>query len=120
MCKHASRSGIVVRVNIMDATTNMEDGSISLRIPREEFLLQKTEMMVLEKAAQSIADEFVKQNMPSILARIDQQAIANLAIADGANAIKDMLDKKLPDRVDTIVKKEVYQRGIFGGVRRVA
>lgn len=73
----------------------------------------------VKEAAHVIAELVIAEHQEKIIAKIDQQAIANLVIAEAGNSIKNMLDKKLPDRVDQIVEKQVYQRGFLGGVRRI-
>jgi hypothetical protein len=74
----------------------------------------------VKEAAHVIAEQVIAELQEKIIAKINQQAIANLVIAESGNSIKDMLDKKLPDRVEHIVEKQVYQRGFLGGIRRVA
>ena len=75
---------------------------------------------VVTICAEHIAAVFLEQHQTDVLAQLDPQAIANLAVAASGGAIRDMLGKKLPD-VTHIVKApaEVYQRGIFGGLRKI-
>jgi hypothetical protein len=74
---------------------------------------------VMRAIADKLADEYVKSHGQEILAKLDQQAIANLTIAEAANGIRDAIHKKLPDVIHTRVEREVYQRGVLGKLRRV-
>lgn len=44
---------------------------------------------ILHKVAQAIADRYVLENFPQIAAKLDQNAIANLAIADASKKIAE-------------------------------
>lgn len=74
---------------------------------------------IFAEIARQIATEYVKQHQQEILASIDPQAVANLVVAYSGNAVKDMLDKKLPDKVIKETETIVLQKGLFGGVRRI-
>jgi hypothetical protein len=77
----------------------------------------------IEKVSDHIAAEFIEKHGQEIAAKLDPVAIANLVIADGAAKTRELLDKKLPDRVEhhvrEITKTEVYQRGVLGGLKRL-
>jgi hypothetical protein len=73
----------------------------------------------LKEAAKLIAEKWCAEHYIEVAAKLDPQAIANLVIAKGASEIKKTLEERLPGRVDTIVEREVYQRGLLGGMRRV-
>ena len=88
-----------------DAKNCMNQFTVSLP---DEGLFQMQERafpLILEKIAEQIAEKFVKTHGTKIMKAMDPVAIANLSVAMAGNAVKDMLDKKLPDRVDTIVHK---------------
>lgn len=81
---------------------------------------------VLERAiqmtAEHIAAVWVEQHQQELLAKLDPQAVANLAVAAAGGAIRDILGKKLPDVVQHHHHRdppEVYQRSVFGGLRRI-
>lgn len=73
----------------------------------------------LDKAAEHIAAVFLETHQNEILAKLDPQAVANLAIAASGAAVRDVLAKKLPDTERVIERAVVYQRGVFGGLRRL-
>lgn len=79
--------------------------------------------MFLREAAKAVADRYVAEHYQEIVALIDQKAIATLSVAEGAAAIRESLEKDIPHRVETIVrentKREVYQRGLLGGLKRI-
>lgn len=74
-----------------------------------------------EMVARDIADRFLADKAQEILACLDPQAVANLAVADSAASVREALHKKLPDKIVDVVRteSEVWQRGIFGGMRRI-
>jgi len=89
---------------------------------QEEWMLDMPNMVmrrVIEMAAEQITKEFVEKHSQDIIKCIDQQAIATLVVAEAGNAVKDMLDKKLPDKIEKVVETQVYQRGFFGGISRI-
>jgi hypothetical protein len=77
--------------------------------------------LAVEKVADAIAERYLADHMQEIVSLIDQQAVANLAVADAAGAIREQLAKKLPDKIVEVVRteREVYQRGVFGGMKRI-
>ena len=66
---------------------------------------------------EKVAERYVAENFPQIAAKLDQNAIANLAIAEASKKIAEEIQRK-PNIVHE-VEKQIFQRGIFGGVRRV-
>lgn len=75
----------------------------------------------IDAAASAIAERFLADHLQDVLAMLNPEAIANLAVADAAGAIRETLHKKLPDKILEVVRteREVYQRGVFGGMRRI-
>jgi len=59
--------------------------------------------MILQEIADKVADEIVKNHLPEILAKIDQQAIATMCVASAGAKINEILAKKIPDKVLEIV-----------------
>jgi 23S rRNA maturation mini-RNase III len=103
----------------VDVTENAEQYETILRISHVEaaYLGRAVYEKAVEIAAHRIADAFVAAHQQDVFAKMDAQAIANLAVAEATNAVRETIHKKLPDVVE--VKREVYQRGVFGGLRRV-
>jgi len=77
--------------------------------------------MVMEKVADAIANEYIEKNFAEIMGKISPEAIANMAIAEAGAKINETLNKKMPDKIIEIEKRstEIYQRGIFGGMKRI-
>ena len=83
--------------------------------------------LVMEKIADAIAAEYVKTHQQDILAAIDAQAVANLAVADAAASIRKTVDigvrqlhRDMEDAVDEMRRpREVLTPGWFGVKRSV-
>lgn len=77
---------------------------------------------VLREAARLMAEKIVAEKFQDIVAAIDVQAIANLSVAEAATEINKTLKEKIPDKVIEIhrTQREVYQRGVFGSLKRVS
>ena len=75
----------------------------------------------IELIAKDVAAKFIEEHATDILKALDPVAIANLAIADSRASIREALHTKLPDKILEIVREDrtVYQRGIFGGMKRI-
>lgn len=73
---------------------------------------------ILQKIVQLVAERYVAENYPQLIAKIDQQAIANLVIAESGKKIAEEIRLTPPPPV-VVKDTEIYQRGIFGGVTRV-
>lgn len=76
---------------------------------------------VLRITADKISDELIKNHLPEILEKISVEALANMTIAQAGAEINRTLKEKIPDKIFNIEteKTVVYQRGIFGGLKRV-
>ena len=74
------------------------------------------------KIADAVAEHFLGEHLQETLALLNPEAVANLAVADAAGSIREALHKKLPDKIVEVVRKEteVYQRGVFGGLKRIS
>lgn len=90
----------------------------SMLLDQGQFRLLGTQLFsaALKLAAEKIADKLVEEHYQEISKNIDPQAIANLSIANAAAKTRELLDQKLPERVEKAV--EVYHTGLFG-TRRV-
>lgn len=76
----------------------------------------------LDKVADAIAERFLADHLQEVLAMLNPEAVANLAVADAAGSIREALHKKLPDKIVEVERRgpgEVWQRGIFGGMKRI-
>lgn len=76
---------------------------------------------IIQEIVRAVADRYVTEHYGEIVSKIDQQAIANLAIAESGKKIAEAITAKptILHDTKTEVKTEVYERGIFGGTRRV-
>ncbi len=76
---------------------------------------------IMSRIAAAVAERYVAEHYQEIAKLIDQQAIATLSVAEGAAAIRETLQKKLPDRIMEVERTSVavLQRGLFGAVKRV-
>jgi len=75
----------------------------------------------IQIVAEKIAQQFIDDHGAEILAALDVQAIANLAIADSGRAVRESLEKQIPREVrhEHHTEREVYKVGLFGGIKRV-
>lgn len=104
----------------MQYTEPMETRLVMEFSPTEIFNSREFIETVIKEAGRAIADHIIQNHSIEITEKISQQAIATTAVAMAGAEINDTLKKKLPDRIDRIVDKQVYQRGIFGGVKRIS
>lgn len=75
---------------------------------------------VLSKIAEAIAAEYLRVHQQEILAAIDPQAVANLAVADAAAAVRQTLDDGLRGVHKEFARpREVLMPGLFGVKRGV-
>jgi predicted transcriptional regulator len=74
--------------------------------------------VLVQRIACAIADRYVAEHYAEIMAKLDQNAIANLAIAEAGKKIAEEI-QRVPNTIHE-KRVEIYQRGIFGGLRRVS
>lgn len=76
---------------------------------------------VIRQVAAAIAEQFLADHANDILAKLDPQAIANLAIADSGRAVREALEKQIPREVQHHhhTHREFFKVGLFGSVKRV-
>lgn len=78
---------------------------------------------VMEQIILNVADRYVQENYAEIVSLLDQKAIANMAVATAAAAVNKTLGEKIPNKIlrveEVRVDKQVFQRGIFGGMTRI-
>jgi len=96
--------------------------SLIATFDQSSFLERAFIEKVICEAARLMAEQIVADKFQEVMAAIDVQAIANLAVAEAAAEISKTLKADIPRRVVEIerTKREVYQRGVFGGVKRIS
>lgn len=104
-----------------DQKNNCTIFSATISIEEQLDLGNMIKRRVIEKVADAIANEYIEKNFAEIMGKISPEAIANMAIAEAGAKINETLNKKMPDKIIEIEKRttEVYQRGLFGGLKRI-
>lgn len=74
---------------------------------------------VVRQIAEAVATKYVDEHYAEIAALLDQNAIANLAIADAGKKIAEEIQRRPNIFHETEHHTEIYQRGLLGGLRRV-
>lgn len=73
---------------------------------------------IVQEIVRLTAERYVQENYPELISKLDQQAIANLVIAESGKKIAEEIRlTPPPPRVERETK--VYQRGILGGLTRI-
>ena len=103
---------------------NQNSFSIIADVNKEVFLTKLPIAIfqeVVREVGKRIADEVMSKKGKEIMKSISPEAIANMAIAEAGAAVNETLKKKLPDKILEVVRKEteVWQRGFFGGMKRI-
>lgn len=94
------------------------------KVPRE-VLINEMPYAIFQEVVRQVADivakKVLEEKFDEIMQKISPEAIANMAIAEASAAVNETLHKKMPDKILEIEKRstEVYQRGVFGGLRRL-
>lgn len=87
------------------------------------YFAEATLNKAVHLAAEALAARICEELGPEIISKLDPQAIANMTIAEAGAAVNRTLKEKLPDKivevVRTVQQPVYYQRGIFGGLRRL-
>ncbi len=109
-----------LKMEIHDNHVNNEK-VFAFRIAQTAYMTEFVVDEMVREMAKQLAAVYIKDHFKEIMERVSPEAIANIAIAEAGAKINETLSKKLPDRVDTIRETdvEVYERGFFGGVKRV-
>lgn len=108
-----------------DTVVSSESGTAKYRVcvtaALEDVIDREMVRAVVHQIADKVADIYVAEHYQEIVAKIDQQAIANLSVAEAGVKIREALEKDIPGRVEHIIerKREVYQRGLLGGITRI-
>ena len=102
------------------------DKMINCRINIEETLNSHITTIIsqaIDKISDEVATQVIKHHLPEILEKISPEAIANMTIASAGEKINTTLNKKLPDKIlevtNEITKTQIYQKGLFGGLKRI-
>lgn len=99
----------------------MDDGAFLLRI--EDILADHAPGIFLRELATQFAERYLAEHYQELAAKVNQDAIATMTVAEIAAALKDSIEKttaaQQPTR--TIIEKEteIWQRGLLGGLKRI-
>lgn len=97
------------------------DMGIGMAIRVTDIDVERMAYAIYVEIARAIAERFVADNYQSIAALLDQNAIANLSVAEAGAKLRESLEKSIPGRtvIERHVDRQVWQRGLLGGVKRV-
>lgn len=100
---------------------SLANNSTSYVVEMDHILERLTPDLILSAIAVRVAEKYVAEHYQDIAELISQDAIATLSVAESAAKIRETLEKKMPDRVMEVVRtdREVWQRGLLGGMRRI-
>lgn len=93
------------------------DMKTTLAVSFHDRLTESLAETVFQRVVGLVAQRYVDENFATIAAKLDQNAIANLAIAEASKKIAEEIQRSpnIIHEKDT----QIYQRGVFGGMRRV-
>ena len=102
-------------------TRAVDTGAYIVQARVEDVMTAALPELLFREVVSRIAERYVADNYQQIAALISQDAIATLSVAEAAAKVRASLENEIPDRVREVerVKREVYQRGIFGGLKRI-
>jgi len=69
--------------------THADDTKITLAATFQDAICHQMPMALMRLVAEKIAERYVEENYTEIVAKLDQQAIANLAVADASKKIAE-------------------------------
>ena len=98
-------------------TKSITDGSEIIMAQFETPFLCEFPEAIFREVVNQIATRYVEEHYGEIAAKLDQNAIASLAIADAGKKIAEEIERK-----PTVLREEhtqIFQRGIFGAMRRI-
>lgn len=95
-----------------------------VRVSRIEVAQMQNEIAayIVKRVGEHIAADFLEKHGSEVMAKLSPEAVAQMAIAEAGAAVNDTLKRKLPDKIIEVERQSepvVYQRGIFGGLRRL-
>jgi hypothetical protein len=103
-------------VNV-ESFVNASDRSITVAVNFKDFIGSSLGAIVGE-VVRLVAIRYVEENYSQLVAKLDQQAIANLIIAESGKKIAEEI-KLTPPPAQVRTETQVYQRGILGGISRI-
>ena len=107
-----------MEMKVYRSTTDYSS-TYAMKIPDTVLQSESFSLAVLKKIAETVAEKFVEEHYAEIAAKLDQNAIANLAIAEASKKIAEEIQRR-PNIVREVEHHTaVYQRGLLGGLRRV-
>jgi len=81
---------------------------------------------LIREIVRQLAERFVAENFTEIAAKLDQQAIATLSVAEAGAQLSRTLKEKIPDKImhyhtehTSASPPVVLQRGVLGGLKRL-
>jgi len=100
---------------------SVEDNSVAYLVKMTDILNAHGPEAIFREIARLVAEKYVAEHYQDVVKLISPEAIATLSAAEAAASIRETLEKKLPDKILTVTKtdREVWQRGILGGMTRV-
>ena len=96
-----------IRISAQQSPTDM---TTRITATISELVLQQAPMMVMEEIIRGIAARYVEENYAAIAAKIDQQAIANLAVAKAGQNISASIDLNTQAIVADVLDKAKPRR----------
>lgn len=125
--------GLDNEVGVLEGSESSDEGEVMAIQTSQEFdtqsyllrwdatLTREMEASFWRAVGQVFAEKYVAENYQALVARMDQQAIANLSVAEVASKLREAIEKKIPDKIVEVqtTKTEVYQRGLLGGLKRI-
>jgi hypothetical protein len=106
----------MVEVKMIPSATD-DSTYLQAKIPSVTMLSENAAAAIYAQICREIAERYVHEHYAQIAAKLDQNAIANLAIAEASKKIAEEIQRR-PNIVKQI-ETQVFQRGIFGGMRRM-
>lgn len=92
---------------------------IGVKFNRDKIIDEATLLATLTAIAEKIADKYVADNYQEIVQHLKPEAIASLVSAQVAADIGKTLKEDVHGSVKEVVKTQVFQRGILGGMKRI-
>jgi hypothetical protein len=85
----------------------------------DDQLSQQAMVHLMEEIVRQISERYVKENYASIVSNLDPVAISNLSIAEAGKHIAQQIAARPIVLHDKETRTKVFERGFFGGTRRV-
>lgn len=92
--------------------------TLAATVSSMELIESYAAKVLIDRIVDLIAQRYVEENYPQVVAKLDQQAIANLVIAESGKKIAEEI-RLTPPKPEIVEKMKVYQRGLFGGIKRI-